>query len=311
MVEKQLVARSTSSFSKAILLLVLVIPFVAMVVHQVTTVQKAEAPPSDFGSGAMFDQIASRYDMINRVLALRMDVGWRQRMVQVVKQRVPQEHARLLDVATGTADVAMRLAKEIPSCTVLGLDPSNGMLDVGRTKIKEAGMHHQINLEWADARDFKALMANTFDGATMAFGIRNVPERDVALCEIHRVLRNGAVFCILEFSEPDDSFGVLGRMARVFIRHVVPVLGGLLSGAPREYLHLQNSIKDFPNPKEFGELMEGIVCNDDGVSGHFRVDDIVQMNFGSVQLYVSTAVKVPNEAIEKEVEESKSEASTL
>ena len=169
---------------------------------------QADKPPSDFGSGSMFDQIATRYDLINRVLALRMDISWRQQMANTVQQRVEASgvsEPQLLDVATGTADVALTLAKTIPSAKILGLDPSNNMLDVGRKKIQQQDLPEQIRLEWADARDLKVYPESTFDGATMAFGIRNVPERDVALCEIHRLLKPRSVLCVLEFSEPDES----------------------------------------------------------------------------------------------------------
>jgi len=249
-----------------------------------------EKPPSDFGSGQMFDLIASRYDMINRVLALRMDVGWRKNMVETVSERVSTiDTPKLLDIATGTADVALMLSKEIPRGTVLGLDPSQNMLDVGIQKVKDEHLENKINLEWADARDFSRLEGSTFDGATMAFGIRNVPEKEVALCEIHRVLKPGSVFCILEFSEPQSS-GVLNVLAKFFIRHIVPILGGVLSGAPREYLHLQNSIKDFPSPEEFGALMENLKCGADDDTRQFRMDKLIQMNFDSVQLYVTTRI---------------------
>jgi demethylmenaquinone methyltransferase/2-methoxy-6-polyprenyl-1,4-benzoquinol methylase len=275
--------------------MLLVVPMVAFLTHYYFVTNQVDKPPSDFGSGSMFDQIATRYDLINRVLALRMDVSWRQEMANTVQQRVVASgvsEPQLLDVATGTADVALTLAKTIPTAKILGLDPSNNMLNVGREKIQQQGYPEQIRLEWADARDLKVHPESTFDGATMAFGIRNVPERDVALCEIHRLLKPKSVFCILEFSEPDDSFGFLGFLARLFIRHVVPVVGGVLSGAPREYLHLQNSIKDFPSPPEFAKLLEGLSCGESG-NGHFNVDEIVQMNFGSVQLYVTTAVGKP------------------
>jgi len=126
-----------------------------------------------------------------------------------------------------------------------------------------------------------------FDAATMSFGIRNVPDRETALCQIHKVLREGARFCVLEFSEPAPDTGFLGAVARQFIRYVVPVLGGILSGKPREYWHLQNSIQDFPSPKEFGELLEHLDCAD----GAFRLDELIQLNYGSVQLYVSTALR--------------------
>jgi demethylmenaquinone methyltransferase/2-methoxy-6-polyprenyl-1,4-benzoquinol methylase len=282
-----------------LLVMLILVPLMGIFMAKLSAV---ENPPANFGSGSMFDQIATRYDTINRVLALRMDVGWRQRMTQQLKERLP-ENPRLLDVATGTADVALQLAKDIPTSTILGVDPSNNMLSVGRGKIRKQSLQERIELKWADARDLSKYDANTFDGATMAFGIRNVPERDVALCEIHRLLRPSAVIGILEFSEPDDSHGLLGILARMFIRHIVPIVGGILSGAPREYLHLQNSIKDFPIPSEFNKLMQNLSCGEDG-KGRFNMDDVVHMNFGSVQLYMGTVVKsIPEPSVTEETAE--------
>ena len=285
--------------TSTLVVVVLLMPlFAILTIH----LKKVETPPADFGSGSMFDQIATRYDTINRVLALRMDVGWRQEMTKEVKQRIiplttDDGPPRLLDVATGTADVALQLAKDIPTSTILGVDPSNNMLNVGRTKIQNQGLQDRIELQWGDARDFSKYSENAFDGATMAFGIRNVPEREVALCEIHRLLKPSGVLAILEFSEPDDSFGVLGMLARLFIRHVVPIVGGILSGAPKEYLHLQNSIKDFPTPPEFKKLMERLSCGEEG-KGYFDMEEVMHLNFGSVQLYVGTAVKEDNATLE-------------
>lgn len=263
-----------------------------------------DAPLSDHGSGSMFDIIATRYDMINRVLAVGMDMGWRLEMVKRIKSSVETiENPLLLDVATGTADVALLLAKEIPSATVLGLDPSNNMLEIGRGKIQERGQGSQVRLELADAMDFSKMESSTYDAATMAFGIRNVPDREKALCQIHRVLKPNSRFCILEFSEPGEDAGVMGAGARVFIRYVVPFLGGILSGAPREYWHLQNSIKDFPAPKEFGKLLEQVKCDERSTEGAFRLDELVQLNFGSVQLYVTTSLpieEIPTEETQPE-----------
>lgn len=312
---------STSAFTQrgvVIIVVVLVVGVILQVLYFGDNQQQllgliSQPPPADFGNGEMFDRVATRYDMINRVLALRMDVGWRKRMVRIVAQRARQlnpTHPHILDVATGTADVAILLANEfknngsgggaVTAAKILGVDPSRNMLKVGMNKIQERDLQDAIQLQVADSRDLSQLTSESFDGATMAFGIRNVPERQQALCEIHRVLRPGAVFCILEFSEPDDTHGVLGYLARIFIRHVVPVVGGILSGAPREYMHLQNSIKDFPNPKDFVQLMENLQCRqptsggDDNTSsntvGSFALDELMQMNFGSVQLYVTTRV---------------------
>lgn len=290
---------------------VLLVPALAVILHNVFLLAGlgGEAPPSDYGSGAMFDKIAGRYDLVNRILAIGMDVGWRKRMVQAIKDSLPDEleaaaaatdnekgnnpnppRPRILDLATGTADVALLLAKGIPHATVVGVDPSSKMLNVGRRKVKEQNLESTVSLRIADAQRLPAdeLPDSSFDAATMAFGIRNVPDRAMALCQVNRVLKPGSRFCILELSEPDDSFGALGKLARLFIRHVVPFLGSVLSGAPREYWHLQNSIKDFPAPREFGEQLSSINCDasDSSSSPSFDLEDIVQMNFGSVQLYV-------------------------
>lgn len=273
----------------------LVVPLVLSVgVFQYTLFAGVSPPTDDFGSGLMFDLIASRYDFINRVLAVGMDVRWRQRMVEIIESSVAvsgngQSHPiRLLDMATGTADVALMLQKQMPTARIDGLDPSNNMLEVGRTKTVNTNIH----LQQADAQNFAHMFGeNHFDAATMAFGIRNVPDRTKALCEIHQVLKDKARFCILEFSEPDDSFGIMGQIARWFIRNAVPTVGAILSGAPREYWHLQNSIKHFPSPKEFGQMLDSLKCNQDQKA--FQLDEIVQLNFGSVQIYSLTALKKP------------------
>lgn len=266
---------------------VFIIPLLALGIQRLLFAG-LEAPPSDYGSGSMFDAIASRYDLINRVLAVGMDLAWRQRMVQAIRESVTGvEQPKILDLATGTADVALLLAKELPNAQITGIDPSHNMLAVGRQKVQAALLSSRISLEWADAQDLTRIDPQSFDAATMAFGIRNVPDRSKALCQIHRVLKDQARFCILEFSEPDDSFGVLGIAARMFIRYVVPLTGAVLSGAPREYWHLQHSIQDFPAPPEFSRSMEQLQCP----TGTFRRDALVHMNFGSVQLYVMRAVR--------------------
>ena len=262
--------------------LIILIPVLAFVAHQILFAG-VEAPPKDFGSGCMFDMIAGRYDAINRVLALGMDTQWRKEMVRVIEASVKDTpEPVILDLATGTADVSLLLAETIPNANIIGVDPSNNMLEVGRQKIVKKRFQDRISLELEDAMDLSSREAKSFDAATMSFGIRNVPDRSKAVCEIHRVLKPSSLFCILEFSEPDDSFGVLGAAARLFIRHVIPYLGGILSGKPREYWHLQNSIKDFPAPQEFSKQIESTQCS----TGSFTLEKIQQMNFGSVQLYV-------------------------
>jgi demethylmenaquinone methyltransferase/2-methoxy-6-polyprenyl-1,4-benzoquinol methylase len=259
----------------------------------------------------MFDVIAPRYDFINRALALNLDMSWRHRLVATVVGPNGElfqkggNNVQILDLATGTADVAILLGKQAEKYSkkqvVLGLDPSQNMLNVGQNKINDAHLSSVIRLQVGDARKLE-LQSDTFDAATMSFGIRNVPEKEQALCEIHRVLKKGSEddtkLAIMEFSEPDAESGIMGSLARVFIRHVVPSLGAMLSGAPKEYMHLQKSIKEFPSPAEFVALMEGLKCpvvNGEGemevdVFGSFRVKEVVHLNFRSVQIYVATPI---------------------
>jgi demethylmenaquinone methyltransferase/2-methoxy-6-polyprenyl-1,4-benzoquinol methylase len=283
------------------------------------------------GSGQMFDRIAGRYDMINRVLALRMDIGWRGEMTGRIRDLLSSSSSsggtttaeaaakdgwRVLDVATGTADVTLQLARDLPApTTILGLDPSANMLSVGRAKIGAAGLDSRITLRQADARDLSHVYdeychergGRCFDAVTMAFGIRNVPgdERQKALCELHRLLHPGrGVLGILEFSEPTvEEFGVMGWGASLFIRYVVPFVGGVLSGAPREYWHLQRSIEDFPSPRNFQRLLQTLECpvvaaaGDGDVTpdtvGYFEMEEVRNLNFGSVQLYIGRATVRP------------------
>ena len=292
------------------------------------------SPDANHGSGSMFDLIATRYDFINRALALNLDMSWRHRLVEEIvgeNGEIFQQSndVRLLDLATGTADVAILLGQaaarynyppssesstttddnDTSSTTtiVLGLDPSQNMLNVGKIKVQSKELTNIVRLDLGDARKLDELQDDTFNGATMSFGIRNVPEKVDALCEIHRVLKKTntrssssssieSKLAIMEFSEPAEDKGIMGDLARRFIRHLVPAMGALLSGHPKEYMHLQKSIKDFPTPSEFVTLMEGIKCpiikeEDEGrVFGTFRVTKVVNLNFGSVQIYVANPI---------------------
>ena len=309
-----------SSKSKSLGFNPLLVPVLAIAAAAGNSVYLAltSPPPADFGSGSMFDKIAGRYDLINRALALNMDRAWRREMVAAVSSDGDLfagggKGVRVLDLATGTADVAILIAETAngedgtTGASVLGVDPSENMISVGNGKLEAAGLDDTVSLQVGDARGLDGLSDDSFQAATMAFGIRNIPEKEEALCEIWRVLDKGAggsKLAILEFSEPGPDAGILGHVARFFIRNVVPILGAVLSGAPTEYLHLQNSIKDFPAPEKFGELMEGLKCKQiltppkragEEVApkpkkgrGAFKLEEIRQMNFGSVQLYLAT-----------------------
>lgn len=201
------------------------------------------------GSGEMFDRIAHRYDLLNRVLSLGIDQRWRRKAVQALE--LPAA-ARVLDLATGTADLALLIARQGPGVRVVGLDPAERMLAVGREKTRKAGVDDRVELITGDAETLP-FPDQSFDGVTIAFGIRNVPDRPKALREMLRVTRPGGRVAVLELSEPRG--GIISRVARFHVHRLVPWIGGLLSGA-REYGYLQQSIAAFPPAEEFAAIME-------------------------------------------------------
>ena len=200
------------------------------------------------GSGVMFDAIAPRYDLLNRILSGGLDGGWRRLTVESLHLRPGQ---RLLDVATGTADLALLMSSVQPSATVVGLDPSREMLRIACERIERAGRSDRIALELGDAEALPFDDAS-FDAAAMAFGIRNVRDRPRALRELARVIRPGGRVAILELGEPRGALA--GTLLRFYIHAVVPLVGALVSGAT-EYRYLERSITRFPPPEAFGQLL--------------------------------------------------------
>ena len=228
------------------------------------------------GSGQMFDQIAPRYDFVNRVLSLGLDRRWRRR---VIKELALAPNARVLDVATGTGDLAIELAKAVPTGHVTGLDPSAQMLKIAQVKMVKRGLDARVSLVEGDAQALP--QANcAIDAATIAFGIRNVPDRPRALRELARVVRPGGTIAVLELGEARP--GLFGRAARFHTHHVVPRLGALLSGR-REYRYLQTSVAAFPPAEEFAQIMR-----DSGLD----VQKVISLTFGVCTLFIATPREV-------------------
>ncbi|MEZ4268433.1 MAG: bifunctional demethylmenaquinone methyltransferase/2-methoxy-6-polyprenyl-1,4-benzoquinol methylase UbiE [Myxococcota bacterium] len=230
------------------------------------------------GGGAMFDRIARRYDLMNRLLSFGLDKRWRRHLLDALGD--VRAGDSVLDVATGTADVALAIAKRHPQSTVVGLDPSEGMLAVGREKIARGGLSERVRLV-AGTGEALPFSDDEFAATTIAFGIRNVPDRPAALREFARVTRPGGHVVILELTEPRE--GLLAPLARFHVHRVVPLLGSLLSGA-REYRYLQESIAAFPPPQDFVALMDD--------AGLERVE-LRRETLGTAHLYVGRVPKVP------------------
>ena len=226
--------------------------------------------PLRLGSGAMFDRIAHRYDLLNRVLSLGMDGGWRRQAVRALAL-APGDTA--LDVATGTGDVAIRIAQSHPTVCVTGIDPSSAMLGVAARKLLRDALGMRVTLATGDCQHLP-FESRHFDGSIIAFGIRNVPDRARGVREMARVTRAGRPVVILELAEPPS--GLLGSVARTYVHQVVPRVGAWLSGA-REYRYLQESVAAFPSPPEFAAVM---------AANQVRVRSVISLGFGACTLYV-------------------------
>ena len=233
---------------------------------------KVEPATPQLGSGQMFDQIAPRYDFVNRVLSLGLDKRWRRR---VIKELGLAPNARILDVATGTGDLAVELARAAPQGYVIGLDPSTQMLSVAVQKMAKLGLAERVTLIEGDAQQLPQANCE-IDAATIAFGIRNVPDRAQGLRELARVVRPGGRIAVLELGEPQSGF--FGRAARFHTRQIVPRIGALLSGK-REYRYLQTSVAAFPTPDVFAQLMR-----DNGL----EVQKVIPLTFGVCTLFIAT-----------------------
>ncbi len=226
------------------------------------------------GSGEMFDRIAHRYDLLNRILSLGVDQRWRRRTVRALALDRARDGAEVLDLATGTGDLAILVARRHPGVRVVGVDPAERMLACARPKIEKAGLYDRVRVVPGDALDIPFPDA-TFDGVTIAFGIRNVPDRAEGLREMRRVTRPGGRVAILELSEPRE--GLFGSVARFHVHTLVPRIGALLSGE-REYRYLQASIAAFPPAAEFAAMMR---------RAGLYVLRVERLTFGAAHLYVA------------------------
>lgn len=208
------------------------------------------AEPSRSEVWRMFDRIAPRYDLLNRVLSFGRDVTWRKRMARHLPAGRPLE---VLDLATGTADQLLFLLDAGADVRAgMGMDMAEQMLDRGRGKIAQRGLGERLTLRTGDATSIPA-PADSFDVVTISFGIRNVVDVGQALREMARVLRPGGRALILEFSLPANRLVRGGHL--FYLRRVLPRIGGWVSGDPRAYRYLNQTIETFPYGPAFSRLM--------------------------------------------------------
>ncbi|OHE23640.1 MAG: hypothetical protein A2Z43_02340 [Syntrophobacterales bacterium RBG_19FT_COMBO_59_10] len=198
----------------------------------------------------IFATITGRYDFLNRVLSLRRDVAWRRFAVRKMRFF---DTFRLLDIATGTADLAIEAARRHPAIRVTGVDFVREMLSVGRLKLDRCGLEERIRLLQADALALP-FPDESFDASSVAFGIRNMPDRLQALREMRRVLVPGGRVFVLEMNAPQNR--LWKKVFTPYLKRVLPGVARLFSRNPAAYLYLVDSILHFPAPKVFLGMME-------------------------------------------------------
>ena len=196
----------------------------------------------------IFNRIAKSYDSVNRILSFGLDIGWRKKVNTLLPQK---NNLRLLDLATGTADQVIMLCDINPNIgAATGMDLSDEMLNIGREKIKR--FNGKIELHNGDAVQLP-IEDSEYDALTMSFGIRNVPDVPASMREMYRVLGVGGKALILEFSLPKNPIVRFGHL--FYLRYVLPLVGGLISGDYAAYKYLNTSIEAFPYGEDFCNLM--------------------------------------------------------
>lgn len=219
---------------------------------------------------SMFDSISPRYDLLNRVLSLGIDTIWRKKAINLLRADKPQ---LILDVATGTADLAIEALRINPK-QVIGVDISAGMLAMGDEKLKKRKLQDRIQLVLGDSEGLP-FEANKFDAATVAFGVRNFEHLLEGLKDIQRVLKPGAKLVVLEFSRP-NTFPVK-QVYNFYFRFILPLVGRLVSKDSAAYTYLPASVQVFPEGSAFLSYMEqaGFVKNQEK-----------RLTFGICSIYV-------------------------
>ncbi|SFN29131.1 demethylmenaquinone methyltransferase / 2-methoxy-6-polyprenyl-1,4-benzoquinol methylase [Chryseobacterium oleae] len=219
----------------------------------------------------MFDNIAPKYDLLNHVLSMKIDVLWRNTLVKMMKKDNPQE---VLDVATGTGDLAITIEKGTDA-KVIGLDLSQQMLNVGVIKIKKLKLDGKISMQKGDAENLP-FEDNRFDAVSVAFGVRNFENLTKGLAELRRVVKDNKSVYILEFSKVE---GFLGPFYMFYFKNVLPAIGRLVSKDNRAYTYLPDSVNAFP----FGEKMKQILL-DTG----FKKVEYKKLSLGIATIYKAT-----------------------
>jgi demethylmenaquinone methyltransferase / 2-methoxy-6-polyprenyl-1,4-benzoquinol methylase len=220
----------------------------------------------------MFDNISHRYDFLNHFLSLGIDKGWRRKAIGFLKENPPRT---MLDVATGTGDFAIQALTLNPE-KITGIDISEGMLDVGRRKIRERSLERKIELLYGDSEKLP-FQENNFDAVTVAFGVRNFENLEQGMREIYRVLKPGGRVVVLEFSKPRTF--PFKQIYHFYFTTILPRIGRLVSNDKAAYTYLPESVNAFPDGDDFIKILENI---------GFNRTQCKVLTFGISSIYVGT-----------------------
>ena len=197
----------------------------------------------------MFDNISGKYDFLNHLLSMGIDINWRKNLISMLAEKKP---SLILDMATGTADLAIMTAKYIKDARITGLDLSSGMLEIGQQKLKDKNLADRIDLVHGDSENMP-FAEGTFDAITAAFGVRNYENLIAGLSEAFRVLKPGGSIFILEFSKPKNT--IFRFFYNLYFKFILPMIGRITSKDPKAYKYLFESVQAFPAYEEFTAIM--------------------------------------------------------
>lgn len=200
----------------------------------------------------MFDNIASKYDLLNGVLTLGIDKSWRKKAVAELNSN---DHQKILDVATGTADIAIEINKQISPKEIIGLDISSEMINYGNKKLKKQSLDNVISLEVGDSENMR-FRDGYFDATTVSFGVRNFGNLEKGLSEMYRVTRNGGKVVILEFSKP--TMFPFKQGYNFYFKYILPTIGKMTSKDPKAYKYLYESVQAFPDYDNFADILRKV-----------------------------------------------------
>lgn len=221
----------------------------------------------------MFDAIAGKYDLLNHTLSFGFDKGWRRKGIRFLRPYSPKQ---ILDIATGTGDLAIAMQKQLHAETIIGADISEGMMEVGRQKVKEAGLQDHISFEYQDCTAL-TFADNTFDAVTAAFGVRNFEDIEKGLREMYRVTKPGGHLMILELSTP-ESFP-MKQLYQLYSKVVIPTVGRFVSKEKAAYDYLPASIQVVSQGKVMTDLLTRV---------GYKEAKARTLTFGICSLYTGT-----------------------